>query len=182
MPILTATPSDIPALEKLLNSAYRGEDSKQGWTTEADLLEGDLRTDAATLQQLIQTPDAIFLKYINEENKIEGCVFLHKKENKLYLGMLSVSPLVQAKGIGKKLMAAAEDYAKDQQCSSIFMKVISARAELIAWYDRKGYRKTGETEAFPTDNRFGIPTLQLEFILMEKEVPLNQTAIQAIRH
>lgn len=180
MPILTATPSDIPALEKLLNSAYRGEESKKGWTTEADLLEGDLRTDATTLQLLMQTSGAIFLIYINEENKIEGCVFLHKKESKLYLGMLSVSPQIQAKGIGKNLMTAAEDYAGDQQCSSVFMKVISARIELIAWYEKKGYRKTGETEAFPTDDRFGIPTQQLEFILMEKEVKQTQTSAKAI--
>jgi ribosomal protein S18 acetylase RimI-like enzyme len=170
MPILIAAATDIPALEELLNSAYRGEDSKKGWTTEADLLEGDLRTDAATLHQLMQTPGAVFLKYINEENKIEGCVFLHKKENKLYLGMLSVSPWIQAKGIGKELMATAEDYARDQQCTSIFMRVISVRHELVAWYERKGYRKTGETETFPTDNRFGIPTQPLEFIIMEKEV------------
>jgi len=170
MPILTATSTDIPALEELLNSAYRGEASKKGWTTEADLLEGDQRTDALTLHQLMQTPGAVFLKCINEQNKIEGCVFLHKNEDKLYLGMLSVSPLIQATGIGKQLMAAAESYARDQKCSSIFMKVISARHELISWYERKGYRKTGETEPFPTDNRFGIPTQSLEFIIMEKEI------------
>ena len=78
MPIQTATPDDIPALERLLNTAYRGEDSKKGWTTEADLLEGDLRTDAATLNKLMHTAGAVFLKYRNEENKIEGCVFLQK--------------------------------------------------------------------------------------------------------
>jgi ribosomal protein S18 acetylase RimI-like enzyme len=170
MPIVQATPDDIPALVALLNSAYRGEDSKQGWTTEANLLEGDLRTDAASLHQLMQTPGAIFLKYTNEQNKTEGCVFLHKKENKLYLGMLSVSPWIQATGIGKQMMTAAEEYGKDQQCISIFMKVISVRHELIRWYERKGYRRTGETEAFPTDNKFGIPTQPLEFIIMEKEI------------
>ena len=170
MPITHAATEDIPALEELLNSAYRGEASKKGWTTEANLLEGERRTDATILRQLMNTPGAVFLKNINEQNKIEGCVFLHKKENRLYLGMLSVWPRIQAKGIGKQLMTAAEDYAKDQKCSSIFMKVISARHELIAWYERKGYRKTGETEAFPTDNKFGIPTQALEFIIMEKEV------------
>ena len=170
MPITTAIPEDIPALEDLLNSAYRGEDSKKGWTTEADLLEGDLRTDAATLNTFMQTPGAVFLTYTNDQHNIEGCVFLHKKENKLYLGMLSVSPWIQAKGIGKQLMTAAENYARDLKCSSIFMKVISVRHELIAWYERKGYGKTRETEAFPTDNKFGIPTRALEFIIMEKEI------------
>jgi ribosomal protein S18 acetylase RimI-like enzyme len=170
MPILTANSNDITALEELLNSTYRGEASKKGWTSEADLIAGDLRTDAATLQKLMQTREAVFQKYVNEENTIAGCVFLQKKGARLYLGMLSVSPLIQAKGIGKELMAVAESYAKEQKCSSIFMRVVSARHELVAWYERKGYRKTGETEPFPTDNRFGTPTQPLEFIIMEKEV------------
>ncbi len=170
MAILQATTEDIPALERLLNSAYRGEESKKGWTTEADLLKGDLRTDASTLHSLATTPGAVFLKYVSDDNKTEGCVFLHKKENKLYLGMLSVAPSAQAKGIGKQLMTEAENYAKTKHCTSIFMKVISVRDELVAWYERKGYRKTGETEPFPTDNRFGVPAQQLEFIIMEKSI------------
>ncbi|MFI5131886.1 MAG: GNAT family N-acetyltransferase, partial [Chitinophagales bacterium] len=141
MPIQTATPDDIPALERLLNSAYRGEDSKNGWTTEADLLEGDLRTDAPTLNQLMHAEGAVLLKYTNDDNLIEGCVFLQKNKDRLYLGMLSVSPWVQAKGIGKQLMTAAENYAKAHGCSCLFMKVISVRQELIAWYERKGYCK-----------------------------------------
>jgi ribosomal protein S18 acetylase RimI-like enzyme len=170
MPVTQAASEDIPALEKLLNSAYRGEASKKGWTTEADLISGDQRTDAAALHKLMQTPGAVFLKYINEQTRIEGCVFLHKKENKLYVGMLSVSPLIQAKGIGKQLMSEAENYAKIQKCSAVFMKVISARHELIAWYERKGYRKTGETAPFPAGDSFGSPTQSLEFIIMEKTV------------
>jgi len=170
MPIATATAADIPALESLLNSAYRGDDSKKGWTSEADLIKGDLRTDAATLHQLMRTAGAVFLKSTNDQGEIEGCVFLEKKESKLYLGMLSVLPWIQAKGIGKQLMSAAESYAKAQNCSLIFMKVISVRHELISWYERKGYYKTGETEAFPAKSKFGIPTQQLEFLIMEKTV------------
>jgi ribosomal protein S18 acetylase RimI-like enzyme len=170
MPIHTATENDIPAIVTLLNSAYRGEASKKGWTTEADLLKGDLRTDDATLHKLMQTPGAVFLKYLNDNNEIEGCVFLHDKGNRLYLGMLSVSPLIQAKGTGKQLMAAATEYARQQNCGSIFMKVISVRHELIAWYERQGYIKTGETEPFPADDRFGVSTQPLEFVIMEKIV------------
>src|SRR5436190_2814873 len=170
MPIVQATVADIPALVELLNSAYRGDDSKQGWTTEADLLQGNLRTDAPTLQQLMQTTGAVFLKYVDDDNKMKGCVFLHTKEDKLYLGMLSVSPRIQATGIGKQLMAEAERYAKDKNCSSIFMKVIDIRHELVAWYERKGYSKTGETEPFPVDNRFGTATQPLEFIILEKNL------------
>ncbi|MDP4262361.1 MAG: GNAT family N-acetyltransferase [Bacteroidota bacterium] len=170
MPILQSGEKDIAALESLLNSAYRGEASKNGWTTEANLLKGELRTDAATLRGLIQTPGAIFLKYVNAQNEIGGCVFLHQKENRLYLGMLSVSPWIQAKGIGKQLMNAAENYAREKNCSSVFMKVISVRYELVAWYERQGYRRTGETEPFPEDTRFGIPLQPLEFIILEKNL------------
>jgi ribosomal protein S18 acetylase RimI-like enzyme len=170
MSIFIATQDDVPALVSLLNSAYRGDASKKGWTTEADLLKGDLRTDKATVSKLMQTPGAVFLKYVNDENQLAGCVFLDKKESRLYLGMLSVSPLIQAKGIGKQLMTAATEYATRQNCDRIFMKVISVRQELIAWYERQGYVKTGKTEPFPTDERFGIPTQPLEFIIMEKEI------------
>ena len=170
MQITIATPADIPAIERLLNSAYRGAESKKGWTTEADLLEGELRTDTSTLIKLINTPDAVFLKYMGHQNEVEGCVFLQKNEDRLYVGMLSVSPSIQAKGIGGQLMTEAEKYARNQNCSSIFMKVISVRHELVSWYERKGYYKTGKTEPFPTDNKFGVPTRPLEFIIMEKKV------------
>jgi ribosomal protein S18 acetylase RimI-like enzyme len=170
MAIAQAKTEDIPALVKLLNSAYRGDDSKKGWTTEAHLLAGDLRTDAANLNELMQAPGAVFLKYVNKEDSLGGCVFLQKKAHRLYLGMLSVSPWMQAQGIGKQLMAAAEEYAKDRQCTSIFMKVISVRDELIAWYERKGYSRTGKTEPFPTDKKFGVPTQELEFIILEKKI------------
>jgi ribosomal protein S18 acetylase RimI-like enzyme len=170
MPIIIATAEDIPALVSLLNSTFRGDASKKGWTTEADLLKGDLRTDEATLTKLMQTPGAVFLKYVNEDNCIEGCVFLDKKDSRLYLGMLSVSAMIQAKGIGKQLMTAATEYAASQKCTCIFMRVISVRRELIAWYQRQGYIDTGKTEPFPTDERFGIPTQPLEFVIMEKQI------------
>ena len=170
MPIITATINDIPALVTLMNSAFRGEVSKQGWTTEADLLLGDKRTDEATVTKLMQTPGATFLKFVNEKSELAGCVFLQVKGNKLYLGMLTVSPTMQARGIGKQLMNAAAEYARQQHCSAIFMNVISLRPELIAWYERQGYYKTGETAPFPNDNRFGTPTQVLEFLIMAKQL------------
>lgn len=169
MPVLLATLQDIPELVALINSAYRGDASRKGWTTEADLLKGEIRTNEGTVEQLLQTEGAVFLKYCNEQKEIEGCVFLQKNENKLYLGMLSVSPVQQAKGTGKQLMSAAASYAKQQNCDSIFMRVISVRYELINWYAKQGYYQTGQTEAFPNDNRFGIPTQPLEFLIMEKK-------------
>lgn len=170
MPITFANEIDIPALVKLLDSAYRGEESKKGWTSEANLLLGEKRTDEANVAELMQRPGAVFLKYVDKHEKIEGCVFLHKIEQKLYLGMLCVSPLSQAKGIGKLLMASAEKHAKSVGCNTIFMTVISVRHELIAWYERKGFRKTGESRPFQVDHRFGIPTQQLEFIILEKNL------------
>ncbi|MCY7309330.1 MAG: GNAT family N-acetyltransferase [Chitinophagaceae bacterium] len=170
MPVTIASLEDTPALTALINSAYRGEASKKGWTTEADIIEGSLRTDEWNIKELMLQPDTIFLKYRNEKSEIEGCVFLQKKEGKLYLGMLSVSPAEQAKGTGKQLMIAAEDYALQLECPAIFMRVISIRYELIAWYERQGYQKTGETEPFPTDNPFGIPKHPLEFLILEKSI------------
>lgn len=168
MPILAATTEDIPILVPLINSAYRGEASKKGWTTEADLLKGELRTDIPFLTNLLNNPAAVMLKYLDAAQKITGCVYLEKMERGLYLGMLTVSPLQQGSGIGKQLLVAAEKYAKEKNCPAIFMNVISLRYELISWYERHGYNKTGETKPFPADDRFGIPSQPLEFILMEK--------------
>src|SRR6478736_4164211 len=135
MPILIADEKDISSLVALMNSAYRGENSKQGWTSEADLFIGNKRTDKTTVASLIKKPGAVFLKYLNEQGVLEGCVFLHIKNNKIYLGMFSVSPSAQGKGIGKKLLAASNDYAKEHNCSSIYMTVITVREDLIAWYE-----------------------------------------------
>ncbi len=166
--ISPASNADIPELERLINRAYRGEASKKGWTTEAHLLEGELRTDQTSILALLQKKGAIILKYCDEKGLINGCVYLEKQEENLYLGMLTVSPEIQSKGMGKKLLFASEEYARQQKCNCIIMNVISARHELIAWYERHGYQKNGETKPFPTDNQFGIPTRPLEFIVLEK--------------
>jgi len=119
---------------------------------------------------LLKKPGVVFLKYLNEEGKLEGCVLLNKRDNRVYLGMFSVSPLAQGKGIGKKLLAAADDYAREHNCTSIYMTVITVREELIAWYERNGYRKTGKVLPFPVDERFGIPTQPLEMLVLEKHI------------
>ena len=137
MPVSKAVIEDVDDLVQLINSAYRGEASKKGWTTEADLLQGELRTDAPMLADIIAKPQAVILKYTNDEGTITGSVFLEKQERGLYLGMLSVSPLQQATGVGKQLMKAAEQYAKEKWCSFIFMNVISIRHELIKYMDGK---------------------------------------------
>lgn len=169
--INAATISDVADLVTLINSAYRGEFSKKGWTTEADLLVGEKRTDNVTLAKLITEPGATLLKYENADKLITGCVYLQKQDRGLYLGMLTVSPELQAAGIGKQLLLAAEQYAKNNKCPVIFMNVISLRTELIEWYIRRGYYLTGEKKPLPDDKRFGIPTQPIEFAIMEKIIP-----------
>jgi len=167
--ISKATPQDAPELDRLVNSAYRGDSSRQGWTTEADLLDGT-RTDAAAIRELIEKPGTTILKY-TESGEILGCVELRSDHAKLYLGMLTVRPNLQGKGIGKELLMQAEVEAKKQNCPSIFMTVISVRKELIDWYVRHGYQMTGETKPFAfTDPRFGQPKMKLEFVVLEKKL------------
>jgi ribosomal protein S18 acetylase RimI-like enzyme len=168
--ITIAAKEDIAPIEKLVNSAYRGDSSRKGWTTEADLLDG-IRTNKDVLSGMINRGDSIVLKCSNAKNQLVGCVYLQKKEDKLYLGMLTVAPDIQAQGIGKKLLQAAEEYAQTQQCTAITITVISLRQELIKWYERRGYKATGERKPFPSnDPRFGLPKQQLEFIVMEKQL------------
>ncbi|WP_461101601.1 GNAT family N-acetyltransferase [Spirosoma koreense] len=164
--ISTATEQDVPALNRLVNSAYRGESSRKGWTTEADLL-GGIRTDEDALRTMLRNPSARILKY-EEADQLIGCVYLETKGHDLYLGMLTVSPEAQANGIGKQLLAAAEQIAVEEGCQAITMTVITIRHELIAWYERRGYRPTGETQPFPNDPRFGFPKQPLAFIVMAK--------------
>ena len=167
--ITKATIEDIEALNKLVHSAYREESSKQGWTSEADLL-GGIRTTEKSLLETIQTPKTTIYKY-SESEEILGCVTYIEKENSLYLGMLTVSPDIQGGGIGKKLLLYADIFAKEKNLSKIEMTVISVRSELIAWYERHGYVKTGEIKPFPMDDpNFGEPKQFLEFIVMEKEI------------
>ncbi len=168
--IFKATIADVTALNILVNSAYRGESSKQGWTTEADLL-GGIRVDEEKLLELINKKDSLILNYLNDEKKIIGCVHLEKHGSKLYLGMLTVTPELQGGGIGKKLMKEVEEIAKKFNCSSVYMSVITARSELIEWYRKYGYKNTGIKKPFPsTDPRFGLPKQPLEFILLEKSI------------
>ncbi len=169
MQIIPAKTADIPELVHLVNSAYRGESSKKGWTTEADLL-GGIRTDAAGLSNMLSDAHSIILTCRDLDQTLIGCVYLQKKETGLYLGMLTVAPHLQARGTGKLLLAAAESQALEWGCSTINMTVISVRTELIAWYQRHGYNKTGETKPFPADPAFGLPKQPLEFVVMEKKL------------
>ena len=166
MNIRKATKQDIAALNKLVNSAYRGDSSKVGWTTEADLLDG-IRTSESSLEEMIDDSNAVILM-AEEKDQLKGCVYMQQQDDALYLGMLTVNPQLQGQGIGANLMRAAEQRAKDIGCKKIKMTVITTRKELIAYYERKGYTDTGERKPFPNDPKFGIPKQPLQFMVMEK--------------
>jgi ribosomal protein S18 acetylase RimI-like enzyme len=168
--IAIATIDEIPSIKDLLNSAYRGESSKQGWTTEAHLIAGDVRTDNDSVKEVMQKDGSVFLKHTDDKKNIIGCVNLQQHGNKIYLGMFSVSPNAQGGGIGKKLLMAAEEHAHHVHCSSIYMTVISVRSELIDWYKRYGYVDTGERKPFVEDGLTGKHLQQLEFMVLEKSL------------
>jgi ribosomal protein S18 acetylase RimI-like enzyme len=168
--IAIATMQNISCLNTLLNEAYRGESSKQGWTSEAHLITGETRINVAMLQQVMEKPGSVILIYTNDDNKIKGCVNLQQHDDKLYLGLLAVSPQLQGAGVGKQLLKASEEYAHSVQCSAIYMTVISLRTELINWYIRHGYTDTGKRRHFEEDAITGKHLQPLEFMVLEKVV------------
>jgi len=164
----TATIHDAQSLADLVNSAYRGDSSRLGWTTEAELLDGQ-RTDKDSLAELIQTPlNRIEMAF--EADKLIGCVHL-KEEGKetLYFGMLTVSPALQSKGTGKEIIKHVEEIALEKNLKRIKITVIQHRKELISYYERRGFRPTGRYEEFPShDPKFGLPKVP-DLKLMEYE-------------
>jgi predicted N-acetyltransferase YhbS len=179
MPVTTTPPTirpaartDIPALHALVESAYRGGSARQGWTHEADLLDGQ-RTDPESLTEIIDDPDQRILVALDGPDII-GCVQIARKENgKSYLGLLSVDPLRQATGLGKQLISAAEHAAATHFGAHLIeLTVIKQRSELIAYYNRRGYSATGEERPFPFgDERFGLPrTSELVFVVLAKSI------------
>lgn len=152
MNILNIRPAidrDIPLLHRVIERAYRGESAKSGWTHEADLLS-DTRTDLESLYAVLADDDTRILIAENNDGII-GCVQLSRRDDRgCYLGLLCVDPNLQAGGHGKTILLAAEHYARSEfDATHIEMTVIDQRAELIAYYERRGYQNTGEKCAFP---------------------------------
>lgn len=167
--ISLATEQDAELLSVLINSAYRGDSSRKGWTTEADLIDGT-RTDPELILDLLRKDGCRLLKFVGDA-KILGCVELQQSDEKLYIGMLTVDPDHQGKGIGKMLLRKAEEEALASGCRSVYMTVLSERNELIDWYVRHGYVDTGERKPFAfSDPRFGRPRRALEFSVLEKVI------------
>ena len=171
-----AAESEFPAVVALVNSAYRGQGAQAGWTTEAGYIDGQ-RIDLDSLKQdLADSPDAILLTLRDEDaGPLLGCVWLEPDsdspgEDIWYLGMLTIRPDLQARQLGRTLLAKAEAHAAGLGARRIRMTVVHLRDTLIAWYQRRGYGLTGERKPFPVGDRFGKPQQALEFVVLEKKV------------
>ncbi len=167
--------ADVAALVALVESAYRGESGRRGWTTESDLLDGQ-RTDAADVSALIERAGSRVLM-AERDGQLKASCHIERRGTAGYFGMFAVDPDEQDSGIGKQVLAEAERIARDQwHCRAMRMTVIVQRGELIAWYERRGYRRTGEYQPFPYgDERFGVPRrddLRFE-VLLKDLVELN---------
>ena len=170
-----ATDADIPALVALVTSAYRGDVSKQGWTTEADMLDGQ-RIDPEVLARDIGRARSRIL-VAERAGEMLACAHVAEEDGAGYFGMFSVRPDLQGGGVGKAMLAEAERIAREEwQLPTMHMTVIDIRDELIAFYERRGYARTGIKKPFPYgDERYGIPKREdLRFEILEK--PLTGAA------
>lgn len=165
----TASEADIDAIVALVTRAYRGESSRAGWTTEADLLDGQ-RIDAEVLRQDIIRPASRVVLGLHDGDPV-ACAHLADLGGRCYFGMFAVEPGRQGGGTGRTMMAECERIARDEwELPLMQMTVIDLREDLIAWYERLGYHRTGVHHPFPYgDARFGIPRRDdLRFEVLEK--------------
>ncbi|MFJ9695533.1 GNAT family N-acetyltransferase [Kitasatospora sp. NPDC101183] len=167
-----ATRADVPALVALVESAYRGDSSRAGWTTEAHLLEGQ-RTNPESVTEAVEDPEGVVL-VVELDGELVACCHLERRPGSAYFGMFSVRPTLQGGGIGRLVLAEAERVARDEWgVGQLEMKVVEQRADLIAWYERRGFRRTGVYSPFPYgDERFGLPLRpDLRFEQLTKSLP-----------
>jgi predicted N-acetyltransferase YhbS len=175
-------PFDLEAVVALVNSAYRGDSAKVGWTDESDYIDGQ-RTSVADLSADLAADPAPTLLVVRRQagGDILACVMIEQVAGSDggkagYIGMLTVRPDLQAEGLGRTVLEAAERRARADGAERARMTVVSIRDTLIAWYLRRGYHLTGETQPFPYDDeRFGLPRVQgLEFVVLEKALADNE--------
>ncbi|MFJ9344059.1 GNAT family N-acetyltransferase [Streptomyces sp. NPDC101733] len=153
----SAVEADVPELVALVESAYRGDASRAGWTTEADYLDGQ-RTSAEGVRSVIGHEDGVLL-VVERAGEIVACCQLEHRADHVYFGMFAVRPGLQGGGLGREILAEAERRARDTWgAKEMRMTVVNVREELIAYYVRRGYERTGEMSPFPYgDERFGVP-------------------------
>jgi ribosomal protein S18 acetylase RimI-like enzyme len=167
--VRAARVSDGPALLALVHSAYRGESSRLGWTTEADLLDGPRLTADLLTGELTDPANTVLL--VEDEDGLLACATVTDRGGgQAYFGMFAVRPGAQGGGVGSALLYAAEARVRSGGGTAMEMTVIRQRADLIAWYVRRGYHPTGEQRPFPYgDERYGLPRRpDLEFSVLRK--------------
>ena len=169
-----AVENDFAAIIDLVNAAYRGTGVVESWNLESGILEGTRLTDSLLREDLAAKPGAHLLLHRDPANgAIIGTVWLEPVEaGAWHLGLFTVSPALQNRQLGRSLLGAAEDFARVRGARSIVMSVLNVRDTLIAWYERRGYARTGKKEPFPYgDDRFGRPLRDnLEFVVLEKQL------------
>lgn len=166
-----ATEGDIDTVVALVESAYRGDASRAGWTTEADLLDGR-RTGADDIQAILARQQSCLL-LAEQGGELVACAHVAMEDGAGYFGMFSVVPTRQGGGLGKQVLAEAERIAAMHWgCELMRMTVIDVREELMLFYERRGYRRTGIHKPFPYgDARFGLPRRDdLRFEVLEKRL------------
>lgn len=169
-----ATSEDVTAVLALVGSAYRGEASREGWTTEADLLEGDRISASGILTKITIPNGAVLVAHDEDSRLVSCCELLRQGDDRAYFGLFAVDPKRQAGGLGRQVLAQAEAFAKETWGIKVMeMSVIFTREELIAWYVRRGYKVTSRTKPFPyeeLENGGGALRDDLYFVVLEKEL------------
>jgi ribosomal protein S18 acetylase RimI-like enzyme len=170
-----AVPADYAAVIDLANLAYRGrEGAVASWNIETGIVGGQRLDDSLLREELAAKPDGALLVYREDDGgPLLGTAWLNPESDDVWsMGLLTVRPDLQNQQLGRKLLAAAENYASERGAKRMRIGVLHVRDSLIAWYERRGYRATGETEPYPSDDpRFGTPLREnLQFLIMEKEM------------
>jgi len=183
--ISICSPGDLMEVAALVNAAYRGEGGQAGWTSEVGMVHGT-RTTSATLKEDLATSADVSILTMRDAKELLACVRLElssgaRGQPLCYIGMLAVRPCAQDRGLGRTLIQHAETMGRIAGARVSRITVVSLRDSLIAWYERQGYRRTGETERFPyEDSRFGPPLRpDLEFVVLEKTLAHNPAPDEA---
>ena len=165
--IRKASLDDLAAIVDLVNIAYRSKEI-QGWTSESDIVVGD-RIDHEQLKQLIHMKNSFIFLDLNVDKSIIGTVHLQVEQGVGYIGLLTTHPKIQNRGIGKILLQYAEDYCfKNYGINSFEISVLSTRVELIDFYERRGYRFTGQVDSYPIEKKVGTPLMDIQILYFKK--------------
>jgi ribosomal protein S18 acetylase RimI-like enzyme len=168
-----ATVADAEALAELVNAAYRGNGGGLGWTHEAELLSGP-RAKASDIAAMMNDPaTTVLVRRADGRSALRGCVAVELYgDGRCGISMLAVSPELQQTAIGRALLEDAERHGTEKGATVAKITVIRQRDALLAWYERRGYRRTGSHEAFPYgDDSVGTPLRDdLEFVVLEKSL------------